>query len=215
MGRPKKVQTKENEELETNFTDQSMSEDSSREEESDESTEEEDQEPKTEVEVLREQVQALTKLVKGEESSMVTEKVREHLAKVMFFEGKYPVIRFGQAAKKGGELLAEFWIINEEGKEERKVYNYLELLNEMPRHWGKIVKQVWKKEAVHQGAHPTYLTTQNPDPANMSDESKMFQSRRILLEEVNATCEITIQMIEGPMKGKKLHLNSEGQALNV
>ena len=154
-------------------------------------------------EQLREMSAALTK-----NQTLQPKRVIENTARVMFVNDK-PVIRFEQTKTVNGNLLAPVVLLTEDGKEEKDVVPYLEMLNSSPRHTVEILKQEAHEVTTHQGPIPQRWTTQPNDPVGLKESGRRYESREMILDHTVVTYTAKIKFLEGPWEGKEIEIDTK------
>lgn len=168
---------------------------------------------------LEQQIAALTLMIRSQgaaqEGGKKLPKVRQFRAGIAFIDDEFPVVAFGKVKTKkvNGEEQMKFTVGVLKGENiVNQEVDYMPFMNETPRYQALIVSQSKKDIDTHQGTQPVRHITSNPDPLKITDDSKDFSAREIILEHTYQVITCVVKMLEGPLKGKELTLAAE--ALN-
>jgi hypothetical protein len=157
---------------------------------------------------LNELLERLQRLEKG---AVLTrpKRVTNHTAYIRTLNGR-PIVGVGQAVAeidpitRRENLTLELTVLEEEGEKEVTV-PYLAFLNEPNQ-----VKVLIKEQKAHEKVTVTgYVNTSPTDPVN----TKHFSSEEVPMEVKTITYDVTIEVLEGELKG--LELTVPNDALNI
>jgi len=141
--------------------------------------------------------------------------ITEYTAVVRFIDD-LPVVAYGRAFDKIVEgrkaTLIKVGILNADGTIKEQTEDHTRLLNETQMYQAKIIKTDRKTMRRDQSGKSTAFVAEPADPYHLHQKKQVVVTRRVQAKEEYDVLTSTVEMIEGPMEGKVITLNSE--ALN-